>query len=67
MAERSQVRNFDYWRSRAEAARALAHETLDPISKQRLVVLAESYETLALTEADDAAKKRASTSIHGRR
>jgi hypothetical protein len=68
MVGQSQIRNFEYWRSRAEASRALAHETLDPISKQRLVVLAESFEALALTtQAHDTENRKALASAHGRR
>ena len=51
--------NPEYWRARAGVTRALAHETLDPISKQRLIVLADSFDDFALsTEADDAEKQK---------
>jgi hypothetical protein len=67
MLGQSKIPNPEYWRARAEATRALAHQTLDPISKQSLVMAAESYEALArASEAEDAKKQSALASASGR-
>jgi hypothetical protein len=37
-----------YWRKRAEEARRLADQLIDPVAKQTVMEIAQSYEQLAI-------------------
>jgi hypothetical protein len=42
----------EHWRDRADDARRVATEILDPLSRRRMLDIAESYETLARRAAE---------------
>jgi hypothetical protein len=42
----------EHWRDRADDARRVATEILDPLSRRRVLDIAESYETLARRAAE---------------
>ena len=47
MAQDPKLLDADYWRSRAEEARAMAASMNDPNSKRVLIGIAEGYDRLA--------------------
>jgi len=50
------VHNADYWRSRAEEARAVATQMTDPYTKAVMLQIAQDYEKLA-AQAEQRAEK----------
>jgi hypothetical protein len=55
----SSINDPEYWRKRAEEARALATQMNDPMSKEMMLGIAKDYERLAERAAERAKGKRA--------
>jgi DNA-binding ferritin-like protein len=54
----SLIDNAEYWRKRAEEARALAEQMKDPLTQSLMLGIAESYEKIAKWAAERAGESR---------
>jgi hypothetical protein len=55
MADKSNIDNAEYWRSRAEEARAIADMMDDPEAQRTMLGIADGYDRMAVRAAARAA------------
>jgi len=63
-AELSKISDPQYWRRRAEEARTVGAELIDPEAKRKMLKIAEDYERLAI-RPERRLRHHSSTTIRG--
>jgi hypothetical protein len=60
----SKINDLQYWRQRAEEARTVAAELIDPEAKRKMLKIAEDYERVAI-RPERRLRQHSSTTIRG--